>query len=289
MQTELLQDGVLCQLKMGRWDARVRLPKNKFGRNVPKEIVRGMQDVVEDRTLLKDLATIRRSAKGLLQRNSLPFPVDGVFWVPKEKVVDLDNAFKEFRAERAVRLKKLIKNMSKIKSSFKKKYPDYYKEKYYPSESKIKSKFYFRWHFFQMGVPDKKSGILSPAMVKKETEKLRGMVAQMEEMTMNLVGNMLFARVQKLAKQCDSENINSGTVASLERFLKRWDDLWHDHVDQKQMKMIISRLKKEMKSTTAERLKGNEDFRNKMGENLGSLMKKLKAVPDFKLKRKLDV
>ena len=79
MKAEQLQDGALCQLKMGRWDASVKMKKGELGGSVPQEIVRAMQDLVEDRTLLKDLATIRRSAKGLLMRNSLPFPVDGVF------------------------------------------------------------------------------------------------------------------------------------------------------------------------------------------------------------------
>lgn len=289
MRQELLQEGVLCQLKMGRWDARVRLPKSKFGKDIPTEIVRGMQDVIDDRTLLKDLATIRRSAKGLLQRSSLPFPVDGVFWVPKEKVVELEEAFVEFKAESNSRLNKLLKNIDKMKAKFQKKYPNFFDEKYYPSKHKLESKFYFYWNFFQMTIPDEKAGILSPSMVKRETAKLRGMVKQMEDMTVNLVGNMLFSRVSKLAKQCDNEKINAGTVTSIERFIERWDDLWRDRVDQKQMKMIMSRLKKEMKSTTAERLKDNDDFRGKMQGNLEAMMKKIKAVPDFKLKRKLDL
>ena len=289
MTPEMLEDGVLCQLKMGRWDAQVRLPKNKLGKDIPQEIIRSVQDIIEDRILLKDLATIRREAKGLLQRNSLPFPVDGVFWVPKEQVVELDDAFQNFIKTYSRRVDKIVRNLDKMKSTFKKKYPDYYMEKHYPTKDKLRSKFYFYWNFFQMTIPTKEQGILSPKMIKKETEKVRGMVKQMEDMTLNLVGNMLFVRIQKLSKQCDSEKINAGTVASVERFLKRWDDLWKDHVDQKQLKMVMSRLKKEMKSTTAERLKGNEDFRNQMGDKLDSLMDKLKAVPDFKLKRRLDV
>lgn len=288
MKQDLFQEGVLCQLKMGRWDARVKLPKHKLG-DVPKEIIRGVQDIIEDRTLLQDLATIRRTAKGLLQRTSLPFPIDGVFWVPKEKVPELDEAFKEFQAEKDTRLDNLLQNIAKMKRRFKRKYPDYYEEKYYPGKNQLRKKFYFYWNFFQMSIPDKKAGILSPAMVKKETEKLRGMVKQMEEMTVNIIGNMLFERVNKLSKQCAGEKINAGTVHSIERFIKRWDDLWREHVDQKQVKMIMSRLKKEMKSTTAERLKDNDDFREKMGEKMGSIMKKMKAVPDFKLKRKLDI
>lgn len=289
MQVEQLEEGVLCSLKMGRWAASVRMPKSKLGKSVPKEIVRAMQDLIDDRTLLKDLATIRRSAKGLLLRHSIPFPVNGVFFVPKDQINDLDEKFTEFQAEKEIRLAKLIKNYKKLKKQFKAKYPDYYEEKYYPSERKLRKKFYFSWQFFQFTLPDKGAKVLSPAIYKKEQEKFQKMVGQMEEMTISLVGNMLHKRLQRLATQCDSGKVNAGTVASVDRFLSRWDDLWRGHVDDKKMRVIMAQLKRQMKQASAERLKNNDDFRGETQSKIESLMSKLQNVPNFELKRKLDI
>jgi hypothetical protein len=289
MTPDQLQEGVLCQLKMGRWDASVRLSKDKLGRNVPKDIVRAMQDLIEDRTLLKDLATVRRSAKGLLKRNSLPFPIDSVFWVKKDNINLLDEKFTGFKQMNDDRLENLCDKYGTMKKSFKKKYPDYYNPKNYPTTDQLRKKFYFYHNFFQINIPDKSTKILSPAVYKRETEKLQGMVQKMEEMTVDMVGNLLFKRVEKLAGQCDSGKVNGGTVSSIERFLERWNTLWHDHVDEKKLKMIMARLKKEMKNTSTERLKNNEDFRSKMGSTLEGIMDKIQQIPDFELKRKLDV
>lgn len=289
MTPEQLQEGVLCQLKMGRWDASVRLPKSKLGEELPKEIIRGMQDLVDDRTLLKDLATVRRSAKGYLQRNSLPFPIDSVFWVAKENISSIDEKFSGFKAMNDERVEIIIKSYSDMKKSFKKKYPKFYDEKNYPTVEQLQEKFYFRWNFFQINVPDKSTKILSPKVYERETRKLREMVKEMEQMTINMIGNMLHRRIEKLAKQCDSGKINAGTVNSLEKFMKKWDDLWRDHVDEKQLKMIMARLKKEMRGTSAERLKGNENFREKLGTHLENVIEKLSAVPNFELKRSLDI
>jgi len=44
-----------------------------------------------------------------------------------------------------------------------------------------------------------------------------------------------------------------------------------------------------MKNVSAERLKNNEDFREKMGAQLEGIIEKLHQVPDFELKRKLDI
>jgi hypothetical protein len=289
MRVEQLEEGVLCSLKMGRWAASVRMPKSKLGKSVPKEIVRAMQDLISDRTLLKDLATIRRSAKGLLLRSSIPFPVNGVFFVPKDQINNLDESFTSFMAEKEIRLEKLISNYKRLKKQFKKKYPDYYSEKYYPTEARLRRKFYFSWQFFQFTLPDEGAKVLSPAIYKKEQEKFQQMVGLMEEMTISLVGNMLHRRLDKLAKQCDSGKINAGTVHSVDRFLSRWDDLWRGHVDDKKMRMIMNQLKRQMKEASAERLKNNDEFRGEVGDKIGSLMSKLQKLPNFELKRKLDI
>lgn len=289
MRPEQLQEGVLCSLRVGRWDASIRMDKNKLGQKVPKKIVRAMQDLIDDRTLLADMATIRRMAKGLLQRNSIAFPIDSVYWIPKDKIVMLDEEFTKLKTENDKRFQKFIKQYGKLKRDFKKKYPDYYDEKKYPSKAALKDKFYFRWQFFHFQIPTKETKLLSPKMYKREMEKLAGMVKQMEEMTINLIGNKLLERVQKLSAQCESGKINAGTYNSVDRFLKRWDDLWKDHVDEKKLTMIMSRLKREMKKSSAERLKNNEDFRSKLNTQLESTMAKIKKIPNFELKRKLDI
>jgi len=289
MRLEQLQEGAFCQLKIGRWDASIRLPKEKLGNQIPKEIIRANQDLIEDRTLLKDLATIRRSAKGYLFRNSLPFEIDGVYWVRKDKIPEMDAKFDEFKDEYKIRLDKLARNYIKMKNNFRKKYPDYYNGKKYPSTSKLKSKFYFRWNFFHFAIPDKETKILSPKLYKREQEKFKNMIANMEEMTITLIGNLLIRRAQRLSNQCDSGKINGGTVASIERFMKRWDELWSDYVDEEKMQKIMKSLKKQVKSMSAERLKNNEDFRSKMGKTLEEVIGNIQNVPGFELKRNLDI
>lgn len=289
MKLEQLQEGAFCQLKIGRWDASVRLPKDKLGSKVPKEIVRANQDLIGDRTLLKDLATIRRSAKGYLHRNSLPFEIDGVFWVRKDKIPEMDEKFAEFKEEYGVRLDKLTRNYIKMKNDFRRKYPEYYNGKKYPSTARLKSKFYFYWNFFHFAIPDKETKILSPKIYKREQEKFKSMITKMEEMTITMIGNLLIRRAQKLSKQCDSGKINGGTVASIERFMKRWDDLWDDYVDEEKMQKIMKSLKKQVKGMSAERLKNNDDFRDKMGKTLEEAIGKIQNVPGFKLKRNLDI
>jgi hypothetical protein len=289
MNKEQIENGVFCSLKMGRWDARAPLPTNKLGKNIPTEIIRAKQDTIEDRTLLGDLLTIRRMAKGILKRNSLPFPIDGIFWVPKDKIHYLDEQFSEFKAEYETRITKLCDNIKKMEEAFKSKYPKYYDPNNYPSQKVLRKKFYFYWTFLHFAAPSKKTKVLSPALYKREQEKFTKMIGQMEEMTINLIGNSLLNRIDKLLNQCESGKINKGTIGGIDKFLKQWTTLWKDHIDEAKLKNIMSSLKSQMKNVSAERLKNNEDFRNHVKEKLNTISKKIKKIPDFSLKRKLDI
>lgn len=289
MNKAKLEDGVFCQLKMGRWDARTHIPTSKLGKDVPAEIIKARQDTIEDRAMLQDLSSIRRAAKGLLKRNSLPFPIDGLFWIPKDKIPYLDEKFLGFQSQYDNLIESLCGNIKKMESEFKDKYPTFYDPKNYPSKQTLRRKFYFYWNFLQFSVPNKKIKTLSPELYKKEKEKFDKMVTQMEEMTVNLIGNSLLARVDRLASQCESGKINNGTVKSVEKLLKRWKDLWEDNIDEAKLKAVMKTLKTQMKNVSTERLKSNEDFRNKLREKLANVSKSIKVIPDFKLKRRLDV
>lgn len=291
MNPNKLQEGVLCLLKMGRWDARVKLDKKLLPKSIPKEIVSARQDMVLDRKDLDNLATIRRSAKRVLFQHSLPFPIDGVMWVDRENIPHIEEQFELFKEQYKECLQQLCNNLGSMKNKFKKKYPEYYEavKHNYPSNDQLKHKFYFNWQFFQITVPDKSTKILSPKQYKKETEKLKNMVKQMEEMTLNMIGNMLMKRVQTLSKQCDSDKINAGTIHSFERFFKKWDELWSGHVDEKKLRFILTRLRKEMKGIDKETLNANTKVREKLSTTLESAIAKIKNIPNFQLKPKLDI
>lgn len=289
MRLEKLNEGALCQLKMGRWDASIRMDKEKLGKNVPKEIVRAMQDLVDDRTLLQDMAAVRRASKNFLKNNSLAFPVDGVFWVMKKDIEKIDAFFTEKKAEYQARLKVLKKNLPKMKRKFAEAYPKYYDEKFYPTPEELDRKFYFSWNFFHFQIPSKKTQILSPEMYRRETEKLHGMVREMEEMTVNLIGNELLKRIETLKEQCENDSINAATVGSIDRFMEKWNELWKGNIDNQKLQGIMKSMRVQMARTSADKLKNSDEFRAKAAERLGKVIGRIENIPNIEIKRKLDV
>ena len=71
-----LNEGTLCSIQTGFWGASAKYDKNKLGKDVPKDIVRAMQDLLDDKVLMDDIRNIQWQAKYLVKNNSLPFPID---------------------------------------------------------------------------------------------------------------------------------------------------------------------------------------------------------------------
>jgi len=285
-----LSEGVLCSFQTGFWSASAKLDNNKLGKEVPKKIVRAMQDLLDDKLLIQDIYTVLRQAKYLVMNNSLPFPIDAVTFVPKHKVPEINDGLLEFQEELDERIESLINKYDSLKKKFKAKYPKFYDENRYPSKEQLRRRYYMRWRFFQIGIPDQNATELDPQQYKREVEKFKDMVKEMEEMTVTLIGNEVLTRIEKLHKQCETgEGLHGKTVNSINRLIEKWDDLWKGHVDDKKMKMIIARLRKEMSKVTIDRLKGNDQFRSEVTSKLGAMMSKLEKMPDVQLKRKLDI
>jgi len=289
---ENLTNGVLINFRTGFWTASARLDKKLLGKNIPKEIIRAMQDMFVDKTLIKDIMTVQRQAKYYVLNSSLPFPIDAVYFIPAEKVGEVNENLKEFNNEINNRVEILISNYDKLKRKFQKKYPEYYNavSNKYPSKERLRDRFYMQWNFFQIGIPGKEMMEINPAEYKKQIERTKAMVKEMEEMTITLIGNEILLRIEKLQKQCETgEGLHGKTIGSIERLIKKWEELWKPHVDDKKIKTTINRLKREMKKITIERLKSNQEFRLEIGNKLSSMMKKIEKIPNVQTKRKIDI
>jgi hypothetical protein len=291
MKIEQLQEGVLCSLKIGRWNASAKIDPTIMGKNVPKEILRTMQDMVTDKTILKEIGNVRNTTNYALKMNSITFPVEELRFVPKYKIDDLNTLFTEKKREHKRLVEKLIRNMDKLKRKFQRQYPEHFEliRTKYPTDDQLRAKFHFSWNFFQMTLPDENAGILEPSVYKREAKKLQGIVKEMENMTINMVGNLLHEKIKRLETQCDDGNINAATVRSIENFLDKWNDLWSGHIDERKFRSIVSSVRKQMKTTSAEVLKENSEVREALGAKLGKIIGRIENVKAVDLKRRLVI
>jgi hypothetical protein len=287
-----LNECVLINFQRGFWTASAKFDKSKLGSKVPKEIIRATQDLLDDKTLIDDILTVQNKAKYFVKNNSLPFPIDSVFRIPQDKIIyvedELTNYFMPMHQERVEILANAI---DKLEKRFKKKYPNEYRPELYPTKKEIRQRFYIRYTPFYFGVPEKGLEVFNSKAYQRQVSKIKGMLDEMEEMTVAVIGNDLLKRIDNLHSKCqdDGDSLHGKSVGSITRFIDKWDDLWRGEVDDKKLTMIVGRLRREMKKVSTDRLKNNDDFRNEISGKLETIMEKLERIPNVELKRKIDL
>ena len=287
-KVDLREDGVLCLLRIGVWQARHNLDVKRINKDAPREILRASQSLLTDRNVIKEFTSVAKEAKNFVMLNSVPHPIPGMTWIPKEDIVRIDKKLSEISERYSSLAMELSKGIDKEREKYKKKYPEYYDASRYPSEKEIMNKFYIRWQFFEVDLPGKlKLG--NAKIYQKEKEKADKIKNEIEEMTLNLFGNMIIARLNKLNSQCDSGKTNQGTINAINKLLEKWEKLWSPHIEEQKFRMAMLRIKRDMKRISAEQLKTNDDLRSEIQKRTEGVINKIKNVPNFSLYRSLDI
>lgn len=289
---QVFKNGCLVILNTKKWMATARIDKENFKDDIPKNLVRGVQELLEDKSEIEELIEIKRAAVRLIKSWSLPFPVYGLYFVVKEAIPTIDAKMVELKSHWDGVLERFISNYKSRIASFKTNHPKLYRANKYPRPDTLKDMFHFSWSFRVFDVPSADMKEISPAMYKRQVESMKQDVETMRNETMAMVGKALHDRIASLQSQCVDDKVNARTVNSIHKILDKWDDLYSGFIGHTQLKKVIDDAKKMMNDNRdADRLKDDSAWREKIAKSAEALVKGIVLIPEvqIKKKRKLDV
>lgn len=282
----VFKSGVLCHLRLRKWGAKAKLSEGDRTDDLPKEIISAMQNLLPG--FLDNIKENRRRAKNALMSRALYFPVDGLHFIPKEKVVELDEIFTGVQEEEKALVAEAMASYDDRVEDYRKRFPKFYRKDKYPPKEVIRDRFIFEWTFRQFTVPDKEMSILVPEVYKREEEKFKNEMREMRATMMQMVAKSLTSRLNSLKDQCADEKISARTYNSVSKLLDKWDELWAGYIGQGELKKIIDQVKKEMLKTGVDSLKDSEKSRDEFQMVAEKLASQLQNISDgTSRKRKL--
>lgn len=285
--TNVFAKGALINLKVRAWGASAKLDVTELG--IDLEIVRAMNDLIEDKSSLKLMSSIKNEAKRHIQINSLPFPVDGLYFIPKDRVIEVDDYLNIKKYEYTNVLEKFIEQYDELKENFKQKYPNFYKESKYPTKAKLMSMFQFEWTWRTFSVPDEELQMLSPELYRREVEKFKKEINEMKDYAVSTIGRELVQRINNLKDSCFGERrVNQGTINGINDVLEKFYTLWNGFVDDKDLRSIIKDCQNMLDGIDAESIRDNIDLKEAIGRAAGELVKNIKELPNPVVQRALD-
>jgi hypothetical protein len=172
----IFEKGCLVQLSVSQWGAARKIDKSKLAEMVSSpDWVRATKKLVDPESL-KPVSKITNEARSYLTGVSLPFPIKGLVFIPKNLISRVDERLQDFKDRFDREVETFLGDYHYLRSLARIYLGELFNELDYPVD--IRRKFSFSWRFVILDVPDGQMGVLSPEVYEREKEKF---VKTMEE------------------------------------------------------------------------------------------------------------
>lgn len=289
-ENNIFEKGMLISLKLGAYAGRKKLSSDQL-ENLPKEIVRGVHDLFEKafKEKLEAISSHDMETRNTLKSKSVPFPIDGVYFLSYDRIEEIINYLDERKLSRIELVKEVLNNYEDAKDAFAKKYPKYYvtAQNKYPHKSQLMGRFYFEYQFLKISAPDK-NPMISPEMYKKEMEKFRHTISVMKQEVVGIIYQSLTDLTLRLKTQSKDGKMNQRTFNNLHKLLEQIDGTYSEFIDRKDIQDTLKKVKAEIKGMSADMLRDNDLQRNKFHKAISALTKEIQALPDIETKRAIE-
>jgi hypothetical protein len=291
-ENNIYQKGMLIRVVMGGYSGRKRLDSDQL-QDLPKEIVRGVHDLFgkEFKEMLRQIDRHGSEARHDVTDYSISFPIEGVYFVPSNKIGSIIEKLEKRKEERAELVKTIVENYEEAIKNFQEKYPEFYrraKHKYLTKEQ-LASRFYFKYQFVKIQPPSGDDIEISPEMYKAEMNKFRDTINEMKQEVLSTIYEELLSATERIKNQCTEGKPNQRTLNNLNIYLDRIKEVYSDFIDRADIKEAIKKIKAQVLGVNADALRDSEELKKKFGEEVGKLAREIKALPDIPLKRALEL
>lgn len=291
-ETNIYNKGMLISLHMGVYAGRRRMDHEQL-KELPTEIVRGVHDLfdIEYKKLLQEISSFDRHTRHVIWHMCIPFPVDGIYFMPSNKINEAIELLETRKAERNALVENAVENYDSAIKTFSEKYPEYYQRarNKYPTKLAFSSRFYFKYQFLSISAPDEKQAIITPELYKEEMRKFKETIQEMKSDVVSTIYGELLEATSRLKKQCTDGKPSQRTLNTVNEFLKKIDEVYSDFVDRKDLKASIKKIKAQVLGVSAETLRDSDTAREKFRKGISDIVNEIKAIPDIPLKRAIEL
>src|SRR5271157_4617064 len=176
LMENMFEKGCLIQLSISKWGGVKKISDNQLAQMTDvHEWLTATKKLVDPESL-KPICKVGNAARTYLAGISLPFPIQGMVFIPKEMITRVDQKLEEFKTEFNQTVGNFLQDYDKLRETAMVYLGDLFNEVDYPVH--VRKKFSFAWRFIILDVPNGKSGILSPEIYEREKEKF---IQTMEE------------------------------------------------------------------------------------------------------------
>lgn len=281
----IFEKGCLVQLCVSIWGGRIKLPSSALQVDADPALIKATKFLV-DRECLKPIERVRNEARGHLYDKTLPFPIPGVLFIPKDLIGKIDEKLKEYQTDFNEQAEAFSKNYDFFMQGARLRLNSLYDPADYPIE--VRTKFSFSWRFLVLDAPVYR-GVLTPEIYEREQEKFQKTIEEFHE----LAGTTLRARFAEMVDHVvdrlsgEKKVFRDSLIESIGAFFSDFSQL--NINDDTALESQVHRCKAILEGVDPKTLRSDEGFRNEIAKKMGVVQEQLDAMMIARPKRKIRI
>ena len=176
----IFEKGCVVQLSISMWGARRKIDNNKLAEMTSNHAWLNATKKLVDPDSLKPVAKLANAARTYLASVSLPFPLHGMVFVPKDLISRVDEKLQEFQSDFTYSVNDFAARYPGLRESALAYLGDFFNELDYPVD--VRERFKFVWRFVALDVPNGRFGLLSPEVYEREKQKFYNTMEEAREL-----------------------------------------------------------------------------------------------------------
>jgi len=279
----MFEKGCLVQLSISKWGGVKKINDNQLAEMIDShEWVTATKKLVDPESL-KPICKVGNAARTYLTTASLPFPIQGMVFIPKEMISRVDQKLEEFKTEFNQTIATFLRDYDKLRETAMVYLADLFNEVDYPVH--VEKKFSFAWRFIILDVPNGKSGILSPEIYEREKEKFIQTMEEARTMAIESLREEFGSMVERITERFTQSGngkpkvFKNATVESFYEFFETFKErnIFRDE----QLDELVERAQAVLSGVSAESIRTNADLK----ENIRAGMAEVEGVMAVALAR----
>ena len=279
----MFEKGCLVQLSISKWGGVKKINDNQLAEMTDvHEWLTATKKLVDPESL-KPICKVGNASRAYLTSVSLPFPIQGMVFIPKEMITRVDQGLEEFKTEFNQTIATFLRDYDKLRETAMVYLADLFNEVDYPVH--VEKKFSFAWRFIILDVPNGKSGILSPEIYEREKEKFIQTMEEARTMAIESLREEFGSMVERITERFTQSGDGKPKVfknATVESFYEFFETFKERNIfrDQ-QLDELVERAQAVLGGVSAESIRTNADLK----ENIRAGMAEVEGVMAVALAR----
>ncbi len=284
MSENIFQKGCLVQLSVSKWGGVKKIDKSKLSNMVEQsgsrhDWVTATKKLV-DPASLKPICKINNAARNWLAAVSLPFPISGMVFIPKDLINDVDSKLNKFQSKFNAAVVDFTSDYNELRNSAKSYLGELFNEIDYPVD--IGTKFNFSWRFIILDVPNGDTKLLAPEVYAREKEKFLQTMEEARMMAIDALREEFAQMVERItdrfAENADGKPkiFKNRTVDSFYEFFETFKgrNIFQDQ----DLSELVTKAQNILNGSSVDQIRSNDHLKENIKNGMTDIEKAMEAI-----------